>query len=386
MADSTHSEILVVVNGAGLSKMGNIQAWRDWADGMPVRILANGLDDLSTITEFTHAWIADANYLPLPAAFRSEMRKLISETADYVVFAANKPLAARHFYDDKWTTNADKHDKFGGLRYLNLDCVNKSFEIDETFNNKPISFVNYQASRLGFPYCVFQLSSHEPKVIVDENFTTVQQIYSGALKMAFPEFNILCSHKELAQRSDSDIFVVFDADFQLDCTLLTDEFKPWELDSVHLWYARNPVNGLEYGHGGPKAFNRKAFLNLDETTVDVTTNASSARLTVHKQVTGVHAFNWSSVATWRTAFREAAKLTMGINTIVDESQYKDAYYRLDTWCTKADPSADFGDVCVDGAQCGRRWAERVNNRADVLQINNFQWLSEFFEKRHGKAK
>jgi hypothetical protein len=383
MADTTRSEVLIITNGSGLSKSANVKAWKDWASDLPTKVVSGGLEDVAPFEGFTHAWIADANYLPFASAFRSEMRKQIPVTAEYAVFSVTKPLAARHFYDEKWTTDQDKHDKFGGIRYLNTKGLASVYQTDQTFMGREISFVSYQASRLGFPYCVFQLASNEPKIIVDENFVTVQHVYHGAHKMAFPEFNILDSHKELASRSDTDIFVVFDADFQLDTELLNDEFKPWELDSVHVWYARNPVNGLEYGHGGPKAFNRNAFTKLDDRTVDVTTNASSSRLTVHRQCVGVHAFNWSPMSTWRTAFREAAKLSMGINTIVDADQYKEAFFRLDTWCKVAKPDVDYGDLCTDGATCGRKWVERVNNRADVLKINDFAWLEDEFQKRHG---
>jgi hypothetical protein len=385
--DAEYSEAVVIVNGCGLSKVANIQAWRDWAGSLPVRILSTGLDDIVALQDVSHIWVADANFVPIPSAFRSEMRKKMPPRSAYVMFSTGKPVTSRYSYDEKWTSTDDKHDKFGGLRFLKTSGLDKPYEVDQTYDGDHVDFVNYQATRLGFPYCVFQLASNEPSVVVDSNFSTVQDIYANALKMSLPSTSILESHKELASRSDTEMFVVFDADFQLETELLgTEGIKPWDTDAVHLWYARNPVNGLEYGHGGPKAFNCGAFLNLDDTTIDVTTNASSARLILHKEVVGVHAFNWSALATWRTAFREAAKLALSLNTTPDEEQYKEAFYRLDTWCTKADPSAAFGGLCLDGAKIGRRWAERARTREQVLLINNFQWLREQFEQRHGTTK
>jgi len=63
------------------------------------------------------------------------------------------------------------------------------------------------------------------------------------------------AHQECAKRSFTSHFFVVDAD-----NIITDPnvfaYKiPWyDTQYVHLWYALNPVNDLEYGWGGLKLF------------------------------------------------------------------------------------------------------------------------------------
>ena len=396
MASEIRSEIVVILNAEGLSRKENARAWREWAEALPVKCFSFGLEEIHRLREhipvpepdsndkpyYTHAWVVDANYLPYISAFRATMRKHMSPDTTFTVFHVKEPMSARHFYEGKWTTMDDKHDKFGGIRYISLASSSEPYLPDESYQGSPVEFAHFACSRLAFPYCVFQLQSNEPDVIAKENYKTVKSVYTNAIEFA-STLTILGSHIQLARRSDTEMFVVFDADFRLEKPLMNEDLKPWELDSVHLWYARNPINGLEYGHGGPKAFNRDAFTNLDGETLDVTTSASTTKLLIHPQVVGVHAFNWSALSTWRTAFREVAKLTLGLNTISDLDVFEEAYLRREIWTKEADSRIPFADVCQHGAREGKSWAEHVNSRVEAARINDFEWLDSEFNKRYG---
>jgi hypothetical protein len=288
-------------------------------------------------------------------------------------------MATQSFYGEKFTAKDDPHDKFGGLRYVKVLSRAKSYVLDETWNGKEVEFVSYRPTRLGFPYAVFMLQSNEPDDLVKEHLYESEKFYPHTL-LRKSDLSILDSHKWLAQTSDTEMFLVLDADFKMEDSLTTEELKPWEQDSVHLWYARNPINGLVYGHGGPKAFNKNAFLDLREKTIDVTTSAHSKRLIVHEQCVGVHAFNWGPEPTWRTAFREAAKLVWGRATAATKKELQDCTIRLDRWTSENDlisdaPNAIFGLL---GAQAGRKWAQRVNKQVEAQLINDFEWLHKQF--------
>jgi hypothetical protein len=383
MAESNRRQVLIVHNSAGASKLNNFWIWKSWAfeAGMEAESWDGDLESVLKEKDFTgceHVWFADARYLPHPTASLTVVRKKLPEETDYAVFAAGEPMAAHSFYEDKLTAVNDAHDKFGGLRYINMAVAQG--EVDKTWNEKDVAFVTYRPTRLGFPYAAFMLFSNEPDALL-ENLKTAEGIYPH-IQIRKSELSILDSHKYLAQESDTQMFLVLDADFVLESPLMTEELKPWDQDSVHLWYARNPINGLVYGHGGPKAFNREAFLNLTSSTVDMTTSAQSKRLVLHETCVGVHAFNWSAESTWRTAFREAAKLVWGRATAATKQEMLEATKRLNLWTSEKerDSKAAFAAECVSGAQTGKAWAERVNKQAEATRINDFVWLHKQFQQ------
>ncbi len=380
MAEPTRREVLVIHNSAGQSKLQNFWVWKSWwfDTGTEAQSwdgdLQSALKEMD-FTDFDHVWFADARYIPHPTASFTTVRKKLPE-ADYVLFAAGEPMAANSFYGEKVTASDDTHDKFGGLRYINMKAEHG--EVDKTWGGKDIAFVTYRPTRLGFPYAAFMLFSNEPDSLI-ENLKTAETIYPH-ISIFKSDGTILQSHTAMAEASDTQMFLVLDADFVLEITLVTEELKPWEQDSVHLWYARNPVNGLVYGHGGPKAFNREAFLNLGSSTVDITTNAQSKRLIIHEQCVGIHAFNWSAESAWRTAFREASKLVWGRAVAATKQELVDATKRLDVWTSSGDKDSriQFAAECVAGAKAGREWAQRVNKAVEATRINDFDWLHKRF--------
>lgn len=382
MAEPTRREVLIIHNSAGRSKLQNFWIWKSWAfeSGCDVQSWDGDLQTALTEIDFSgceHVWFADARYIPHPTAAFTVVRKKLPPEADYVIFAAGEPMATNSFYGDKVTSADDAHDKFGGLRYINMALPHG--DVDKSWNGKDAAFVTYRPTRLGFPYAAFMLYSNEPEPMVQANCNIAEKIYPHILPLK-SDFDILGSHRALAEQSDTQMFLVLDADFILEAPLVTEELKPWEQDSVHLWYARNPINGLVYGHGGAKAFNRDAFLALDGATVDVTTSAQSKRLIVHEQCVGIHAFNWSAESTWRTAFREAAKLVWARAVAASKQELVDATKRLDVWTSEKDahPKVPFAAECVAGARAGKAWAERVNKRVDAIRVNDFKWLRDQF--------
>jgi hypothetical protein len=96
-----------------------------------------------------------------------------------------------------------------------------------------------------------------------------------------------------------------------------------------------------------------------------------------KQVSNVTAFNTDPFSTWRSAFRECAKLAAGTikNQIDDETTY-----RLDIWCNTA--LGDFSQYAVLGAVAGKQYGEENKSNSSALRlINDRVWLKEKFNEQ-----
>jgi len=320
-----------------------------------------------------YVWLCDSGYAPSPTAFRKMLRTKIWSESVFTIFKVLRPTHARAFYENKFTADYDLHDKFGGLRYVKIDAVfnQEGWELDVKCDGRNIDYVDVQATKFSFPYSAFYLASNEPPTVTNVGLTAVQRFYPS-VESHYGDGSILDSHREMAERSDSNLFIVFDADLVLEQALGLEEFNDWDEDYVHIWMVRNPINGLIYGHGGPKAFHKKAFLDLTHQVIDVTTSSNAQRIKLHNECVGIHRFNWSAESSFRTAFREAAKLTW--------AQNEEAKERLSIWLDDelVNDEEQFYEECLDGAQLGHEWAQSADESEKPL-LNNFMWLHKQFE-------
>lgn len=185
--------------------------------------------------------------------------------------------------------------------------------------------------------------------------------------------SIFESHKTIAQQCDYDKFYVVDAD-----SWIVDNFKfenSYELrpKSVAVFRAKNPVNGLVYGHGGIKLFSKDCFDLEELDKPDMTTTVANEYNKVNI-LASEHRFNFSPFSTWRTAFRETVKLSAGVNK---NNKDNETMERLEMWC-HAGLEAKFGYFSVQGARQGVEFAEQNPN--DLHKVNDFVWLKEYFVK------
>ena len=148
----------------------------------------------------------------------------------------------------------------------------------------------------------------------------------------------------------------------------------WQPDRLqvpkhYVFHAKNPVNGLVYGHQAMIAYNKKMTLanlgrGLDFTQDDV-----------HEVVeinSGVANFNVDKWTTWRTAFRECIKLC----TFADEVSQE----RLKVWTTIA--SGDYAQHCLAGANDAVEYFDEVAGDFDQLKLSyDWAWLKDRFDKK-----
>ena len=146
----------------------------------------------------------------------------------------------------------------------------------------------------------------------------------------------------------------------------------WDMDAVHVWRCQNPVNFLEYGHGGIKLLPRQLTLDMDVTHPDMTTSISN-KFFAHIEISNITAFNTDPFNTWKSAFRECVKLSSKlIRGQVDE----ETEMRLMVWCNEGMDKPN-GDYAIMGAKAGKKYGEaNQGNKEALFKINDFEWLKE----------
>lgn len=185
------------------------------------------------------------------------------------------------------------------------------------------------------------------------------------------------AHIQAAQTVSTDMFYVVDADAIIDNDFKFNYQIPYydfnAKSTVHVWKSRNPVNGLEYGNGGVKLLPRQLTIDMDITKPDMTTSISKWFKPM-SDISNVTAFNTDPFNTWKSAFRECAKLA---SRVIDRQQDEETQYRLNVWCND---STD--QYALDGARAGKDFGiANKTNLEELKKINDFAWLKEQFDGR-----
>lgn len=155
----------------------------------------------------------------------------------------------------------------------------------------------------------------------------------------------------------------------------------WQPDRMqapkhYIFYAKNVLNDLIYGHQGMIAYNKK--LTLATTTIDKLDFTLSAAHEVVSMISGTATFNTDSWSTWRTAFRETLKL-MYYQNIEHNS---DTELRLNTWLNKA--IGHNAQWCLRGAQDAKEYFEKSNGDYDKLLLSfEWNWLRDLYDRKYG---
>ena len=147
----------------------------------------------------------------------------------------------------------------------------------------------------------------------------------------------------------------------------------WQPDRMqipkhYIFHAKNPVNGLIYGHQAMIAYNKKLTLGNEGKGLDFTLDNHHE---VVPLISGTARYNTDSFSTWRTAFREAIKLKMGNDD--------DSRERLEAWLTKGE--GEFAEYSIKGAQDAMTYYDEVNGDFDALKLSyEWVWLREKFDQ------
>lgn len=254
----------------------------------------------------------------------------------------------------------------------------KEFDHRFYFNKKEIDVVASQPK----PFDIIFISYNE--INADENFNKLVTRFPTA-KRVHGIKGIHQAHIEAAKLSNTEMFWVIDGDAVLEDSFnFSADYVPHYdagnrivfYKTVRVWKSRNPVNDLEYGNGGVKLLPKNLTLNMATNTTDMTTSISEffkPMLTV----SNINSFNTDAFTTWRSAFRECAKLA---SKVIDRGYDDETDQRLVIWCMSGS-DRPFGKYAIGGARAGKEFGERYIGIDEILvKINDFEWLESEFKK------
>ena len=222
-------------------------------------------------------------------------------------------------------------------------------------------------------YDIIMITYNEP--YADKNFE--------ALKTRFPKAQringvkgIHQAHIAAANLAETDMVWIVDGDAIIDEDFNFDHVvSKWEKDIVHVWRSVNPINDLEYGYGGVKLLPRQMTIDMDLSKPDMTTSISTKfkKIDITSNIT---AFNADEFTTWRSAFRECAKLS---SKVIDRQKNEETNDRLHVWQTIG-KDRPYGEWAIKGAIAGSTYGKSSQGNLEALKkINDFDWLKEMFD-------
>jgi hypothetical protein len=200
------------------------------------------------------------------------------------------------------------------------------------------------------------------------------------------------AHKACADISDTDYFVTVDADNIVDQSFLNVVIDIDELgltrDHVFSWCGQVYVNGLMYGNGGLKLWNKDFVQNMK--THEAADDADERSLVEFCFDDKYYQFNdnystsytnGSSFQAWRAGFREGVKMSLDQGSPVNDIRtvWWQNLERLKIWCSVG-ADVENGLWSIYGAREGCY----LTNCTDweYKQVRDFDYLTEYWNDNH----
>jgi len=149
----------------------------------------------------------------------------------------------------------------------------------------------------------------------------------------------------------------------------------WQPDRLrkpkhYIFQAKNPLNGLVYGHQAMIAYNKKLTLANTGKGLDFTLDDLHDSIEI---LSGIAEFNTDAYSTWRTAFREVIKLKSDYETVSAD--------RLKIWLSTAE--GNFAQDCLRGARDAINYYNEVDGDIDQLKLSyEWEWLKDYYDKKY----
>ena len=172
-----------------------------------------------------------------------------------------------------------------------------------------------------------------------------------------------------AEISDTEyffaVFPTIELDKDFDFSFQPDRMK----DRCHyIFHAKNPVNGLEYGHRAVILYHKFLCLSTIHPSLDFTLSQPH---TVIPKLCGVSHFNQTPEISWRVAFREVLKLCEMKPTV-------ESRHRLKKWCELG--QGQYAELVQKGALDAVEYYDKHKDDKSALMLSyELDWLKERFK-------
>jgi hypothetical protein len=165
------------------------------------------------------------------------------------------------------------------------------------------------------------------------------------------------------------VFAKLEVDIDFDWTWQPDRMQQAK---HYIFHAKNPCNGLVYGHQAMIAYNRQLVLDNPGVGLDFTLDSPHEVVPV---LSGVAQYNISEWSAWRTAFREVLKLKASLPDVENE-------YRITQWLTST--SSAYSHMSVAGTEDALEYYDQVDGDFEQLKKSyEWDWLASYaFFKRN----
>lgn len=196
------------------------------------------------------------------------------------------------------------------------------------------------------------------------------------------------AHKAAAELSDTDWFITVDADNLVNPKFFDLEIEQSDDIQVYSWLGKNKLNGLLYGNGGMKLWNKQFVLDMkshensetEKSQVDFCWEKGYRQLKECYSETVITATPFQA---WRAGFREGVKMTLLDGVKVSPKEIKERIWwhnihRLRMWSTVGTHEEN-GIYAVLGARMGTY----MTNCTDwnYVQVRDFEVLKEIYETK-----
>ena len=175
-----------------------------------------------------------------------------------------------------------------------------------------------------------------------------------------------------ARMSDTDYFFAVFPKLEIVDTFQFD-FQPDRMKNPchYIFNCRNPVNGLEYGHGAVLLYNKNLVLETNDPGLDFTLSAPHDWVPV---LSAINYFNETPWLAWRTAFREVIKLCQNKPTVENK-------HRLKKWLTVGEGKN--AQWCLKGSNDAQEYYQSYGSDYKQLMLSyDFEWLKNYYESKY----
>ena len=229
--------------------------------------------------------------------------------------------------------------------------IDRQVHFDYTYEPKPMDIVF--------------LSYDEPSA--EKYWQVLKEKYPRAKRIQGVKGRTQAYHSAALMSKTDYFFAVFptiELEDSFDFTFQPDRLRE---PCHYIFHAKNPVNGLEYGHRAVILYNKHLCLSTVHPSLDFTLSQPH---TVVPQLCGTSHFNQTPEISWRVAFREVLKLCE-MNPTVESS------HRLKKWCELG--KGQYASYVKRGALDAVAYYKEVKGDKDALQLSyELEWLKDKF--------